>query len=193
MTIHGLSVHLHTGILVIALILALLCMVIRLITFLYPRWGLIRGIFTDWDFTKKIWNNRVSIFKAMDYATVACILAGVVGLFIGIYTGGVAINWDFSVGDVNRAKMILSLYALLFYGIALIIRIIPNMWRNPGLVVLYGLAIGFGFFFIFLDGAVGGIMVYGESIAEPILHWLNDLGFFNTLGVPDLLSGLGMI
>lgn len=190
-SIHGLTVHLHTGILVMALILALICMIIRLITFLYPRWGLIRGLFTDMDLTKKIWDKRSSIFKAFDYTTVICIALGVVGLVIGIYSGGEAVNWSFEETDlVNRAKLILSLYALIFFGVALGIRAFPNMWRNAGLVVLYGLAIGFGFFFIFLDGAVGGIMVYGESIAVPMLHWLEDIGFFRLFGLEGLMGAL---
>ncbi len=189
MSIHGLSVHLHTGILVLGFMLALFTIIIRLIIFMYPRWGLIRAVFTDWDFTKKIWDNRMPIFKAMDYTTVFCIAAGVIGLFIGIYTGGDAVNWDFT-NIVMKAKLVLSLYALELFGIALAIRLLfwNKMWRNAGLIIIYALAIGFGFFFIFLDGAVGGLYVYGESIAEPILKWLDDIGFFRLLGLGGLFS-----
>ena len=190
-SIHGLTVHLHTGILVMALILTLICMIIRLLTFLYPRWGLIRDLFTDMTLTKKIWDKKNSIFRAFDYTTVICITLGVIGLVVGIYSGGEAVNWSFEAGDiVNRAELILSLYALIFFGLALLVRVIPNMWRNAGLVVIYGLTIGFGFLFIFLDGAVGGIMVYEESIAVPMLHWLDDLGFFRLLGLDGLLGAL---
>lgn len=190
-SIHGLTVHLHTGILVTALILTLICMIIKLLTFLYPRWGLIRDLFTDMTLTKKIWDKKNSIFRAFDYTTVICITLGVIGLVVGIYSGGEAVNWSFEAGDiVNRAKLILSLYALIFFGLALLVRAIPNMWRNAGLIVIYGLTIGFGFLFIFLDGAVGGIMVYDESIAVPMLHWLDDLGFFRLLGLDGLLGAL---
>ena len=190
-SIHGLTVHLHTGILVIALILTLICILIRLITFMYPRWGLIRDLFTDWSITKKIWDHRGIVFKAFDYTTIICVALGLIGLLIGIYTGGEAVNWSFEATEIlNRAKLILSLYALIFFGLALLVRAIPNMWRNPGLIVLYGLTIGIGFLFIFLDGAVGGIWVYHESIAEPMLHWLSDIGFFRLLGLDGLVGAL---
>ncbi len=182
--IHGLSVHLHTGILVVSLITALMCVVIRLIIFLYPRWGLVRDIFTDWEFTKKIWDNRTPIFKAFDYTTLGCITFGIIGLVIGIWTGGNEINWDFTAWDM-RAKLTFSVYALLVYGIALTIRGVfrNSMWRTPGLIVIYGLAIGFGFFFVFITGALGGLITYNESIAEPLLKWLQDIGFFNLFGI----------
>lgn len=183
-TVHGLSVHLHTGILVVSLITALMCVVIRLITYMYPRWGLIRDIFTDWEFTKKIWDNRVPIFKAFDYTTIACITFGIIGLVIGMWTGGDRVVWDFTDWTI-RAKLTFSIYAIVVYSIALTIRGVfrKSMWHTSGLIIIYGLTIGVGFFFVLLTGAVGGILTYNESIAGPLLKWLEDIGFLRLLGI----------
>lgn len=187
-TIHGLSVHLHTGILVISLILFLLCMIVKLIEFLYPRWALVRDLFTDWELTRKIWDKREPIFKGLSNTLLICIILGIIGLVIGMSTGTFAVYGNFD-DVVNKAKLILSLYALVFYGLALGVGVLlaRNQWNNAGLIAIYGMTVGFGFFFVFLDGAVGGIMTYGDSIAIPILQWLDSLGFFEFFGLEDLL------
>lgn len=190
MSDHGLAVHLHTGILVLSLITVLVCVAIRLIIYLYPRWGLVKDIFSDWDFTKNIWEKRKSIFKAFDYATAVCIAFGLGGLVIGIITGGEATNWDFDAVEM-RAKLIFSVYALLFYSIAFTLRVgFKKMWDKAGLVAIYAITIFLGFFFIFIDAAVGGIMVYHESIAEGMLIWMEDIGFFRLFGLENLLGAI---
>ncbi len=85
--LHGLSVHLHTGILVLALITSLFSVIIRFIIYLYPRWNLIKDLFSDWTITKKIYDNKEPIFKAFDYSTIIFITLGVVGSLIGMWTG----------------------------------------------------------------------------------------------------------
>lgn len=184
--LHGISVHLHTGVLVVALFTVLFAMIVKLIMYMYPRWGLIRSIFTDWTFTKKIYNHRILVFKSLDYTTIFCIIFGIIGLGIGMITGGNYIGWDF-LEPVNRAKLVLSSYALLFYFIALVIRVFTKMWKNPGYIVSYGLAIGFGFIFVFLAAALGGLITYEESIAKPILLWLDDIGFFRIFDIPKFV------
>ena len=160
MALHPVFVHFHTGIGAATAVIALICLVLRLV--------FRDGIRTPGTRMAKMFH-EFDIF--IHWGNIITLL----GLFVGMWSGFV--DWPM-VALINdpymRFKILWSVVATELYIFIIILRtrLGDRVWDKTSGFLTYSISIVVAGVLMIIIAALGGIAVYGDSILKPVLDWI---------------------